>query len=67
MDRGLARHTFPRMLAAIFNLNGHATYVHWHFIQLSVPNLIVLILMIVVFIAAILLPFPGHRQTGGPS
>ncbi len=48
------------MSAAIFNLNGHATYVHWHFIQLSVPNVVVLVLMVIVFFAAILLPFPKH-------
>jgi hypothetical protein len=49
------------MPAAIFNLNHHASYVHWHFIQLSVSNLIVIVLMVIVFVAAILLPFPGHR------
>jgi membrane protein YqaA with SNARE-associated domain len=51
-------------MAAIFDLNHHATYVHWHFIELSVANLVVIVLMLVVFLAAILLPFPGtHRGT----
>ena len=54
-------------MAAIFNLNHAAHYVHWHFIQISVPNVIVIVLMIVVFFAAILLPFPGHRAGGGSS
>jgi len=49
------------MSAAIFDLNHHASYVHWHFIELSVSNVIVIVLMFVVFFAAILLPFPGHR------
>jgi hypothetical protein len=55
------------MSAAIFNLNHHASYVHWHFIQLSVSNLIVIVLMAIVFVAAILLPFPGHRRAGDAS
>jgi hypothetical protein len=45
---------------AIFDLNGPAHYVHWHFFQMSVANVTVILLMIAVFVAAILLPFP-HR------
>ena len=52
-------------MAAVFNLNHHATYVHWHFIQLSVSNLVVIVVMLVVFAAAILVPFPGHNKGGG--
>ena len=52
-------------MAAVFNLNGHASYVHWHFITLSVSNLIVIALMLVVFVAAIALPFPGSRSDRG--
>ena len=37
-----------------------AHYVHWHFFQMSVANIVVILLMIAVFVAAILLPFP-HR------
>ena len=51
-------------MAAVFNLNHHASYVHWHFIQLSVSNLVVIILMLAVFVVAILAPFPGHRTRG---
>ncbi len=47
-------------MAAIFNLNHHASYVHWHFIELSVSNLIVIVLMVIVFWAAILIRFPSH-------
>ena len=50
-------------MAAIFNLNHHASYVHWHFIQLSVSNLLVIVVMLAVFAAAILAPFPGHKRT----
>lgn len=49
------------ILGAVFNLNHPAHYVHWHAIQLSVPNLIVIVLMLIVFALAIVLPFPVHR------
>jgi hypothetical protein len=51
-------------MAAVFNLNNHATYVHWHFINLSLSNLIVVAVMFVVFALAIALPFPHHEGTG---
>lgn len=51
-------------MAAILDLNHHASYVHWHFINLSVSNLLVIIAMFVVFFAAILAPFPHSRATG---
>ena len=49
-------------MAAIVDLNHHASYIHWHFVQLSVSNLIVIVVMLVVFAAAILLPFPKGRE-----
>ena len=48
-------------LAAIINLNHPASYVHLGFFQMSVSNLVVIVLMIVIFAAAIALPFPGSR------
>jgi hypothetical protein len=50
------------LLAALINLGGTGHYVHWGFIEISVANLVVIALMIVVFVLAILLPFP--RQGG---
>ncbi len=35
-----------------------ATYLHWAFILISVPNLIVLAVMVILFIAALVVPFP---------
>ena len=49
-------------LAAIVNLNHAPSYVHWGFFQMSVSNIVVIGLMIVVFAAAIALPFPGSRR-----
>jgi len=51
-------------MAAVFNLNHHASYVHWHFIQLSVSNVIVIALTLIVFALAILVPFPRHGPGG---
>jgi hypothetical protein len=47
---------------AVFNLNDPAHYVHWHFFQMSVANVVVILLMIAVFVAAILLPFPRRGR-----
>lgn len=54
-------------MAAIFNLNNPAHTVHWHFISLSVANVIVVVIMFVVFALAIALPFPGHNSRGDSS
>ncbi len=56
---------FGALLAALVNLGGSGNYIHWGFIQISVANFVVIILMVVVFVLAILLPFPkrkGDRQ-----
>lgn len=50
------------VLAAPVDLNGPGEYVHWGVIQLSVANLVVIGLMVIVFVAALLLPFPGGRR-----
>jgi hypothetical protein len=52
----------PPLLAV--GLNGTGYFIHWGFFQISLANLIVIILMIVVFILALLLPFPGGRDHG---
>jgi hypothetical protein len=49
--------------AALFDLNNPAEYLHWHFFQMSVANFVVIVLMIVVFIAAILIPFPERERS----
>lgn len=48
------------MTAAIFNLNHPAHTVHWHFFLMSVSNVVVIVVMLIVFVLAILVPFPGH-------
>jgi hypothetical protein len=50
------------LTAAPVNLNHPGHYVHWGVIQISVANLLVIALMIVIFVLALLLPFPGSRN-----
>jgi uncharacterized iron-regulated membrane protein len=44
------------------NLNHPGHYVHWGVVQISVANLVVVLVMIAIFVAAVLLPFPGNRR-----
>lgn len=59
--------------SAVFNLNHPAHTVDWEFIHLSVANVVVIGMMLIVFLLAILLPFPGAakrdaaRRGGGAS
>jgi hypothetical protein len=56
------------VLGAIVNLNHPAHTVDWSFIHLSVANVVVIVLMLIVFVLAIVLPFPGAaRRRGGAS
>ena len=50
------------LLGALINLNGPGRYVHWGFIQISVANLLLIGLMILVFVAALLIPFHGRKK-----
>jgi hypothetical protein len=52
-------------MAAIFNLNHPAHTVHWHFFTMTVANVVVIILMLIIFALAILLPFPGSHGSRG--
>lgn len=49
------------LLATLVNLNRPGRYIHWGFIQLSLANLIVIVLMVIVFVLAIVLPFPRRK------
>ncbi len=50
------------LMAAPVNLNHVGHYVTWGVIQVSVANLVVIATMVVVFLLALLLPFPRGRQ-----
>jgi hypothetical protein len=67
MPRALARWTIPLDMAAIFNLNHPAHVITWHFISLSVANVVVIVVMLVVFVLAIVIPFPRGEEEEGPA
>jgi hypothetical protein len=43
-------------------MNDPAPYVHWGFILISLPNLVLIGVMVLIFIAALVAPFPGHSR-----
>lgn len=49
------------LLASLVNLGGTGRYIHWGVIQISLANLIVILVMIVMLVAAIAIPFPKHQ------
>jgi hypothetical protein len=50
------------MPAALVNLNGPDTYLHWGFILISLANFLVIVAMLVLFVLAITLPFVHVRR-----
>ncbi|HTJ67060.1 MAG TPA: hypothetical protein VL551_05980 [Actinospica sp.] len=56
----MSMHVQP-VLAAPVDLNGPGHYLNWGVIQLSVANLVVVAVMVVIFLVALLLPFPKGR------
>jgi ABC-type proline/glycine betaine transport system permease subunit len=49
------------LLAALVNLGGTGKYISWGVLQISLANLIIIAVMIVMLVAAIMLPFPKHE------
>jgi hypothetical protein len=47
-------------------LDTPATYLNWNFILISVPNLLMIIGMVVVFVVALFAPFPSHDEAAEP-
>lgn len=39
-----------------------AGFVHWGFVNLSVPNVIVILVMLIVFVLALVVPFPKDES-----
>jgi hypothetical protein len=39
-----------------------AGYLHWGFILISIPNLLVIGLMVVLFALALVIPLPGSKE-----
>jgi hypothetical protein len=47
-------------------MDAPAPYFHWGFIQISLPNLVVIGVMLLLFALALVLPFPGHADANDP-
>ncbi|HXC85915.1 MAG TPA: cytochrome b N-terminal domain-containing protein [Trebonia sp.] len=47
------------------DLNSPGSYVNWSIFTVSVANLVLIAVMVVIFGAALLLPFPGRRKGSG--
>src|ERR1700722_1058269 len=56
---GSARQPF---LASAINTNSPSTLLHWSIFQVTVANLVLIAVMVVIFGAALLLPFPQGRR-----
>jgi hypothetical protein len=55
-------------LVAAVDLNGPGHYLHWGSIfTISVANLALVAVMVVLFAAALLIPFPGHSRSEEPT
>jgi len=52
---------------AAVDLNQPGTYLHWSIFEISVANLVVIAVMVVIFGAALLLPFPHRSRTLPPA
>jgi len=51
-----------QLVEALGSLDGKPHYIHHGWFLISVANLVVIVLMIVVFVLAIFLRFPGERD-----
>ena len=49
-------------VGALVPLDTLGHYVQWHWIEICVANLMVIVLMVVTFVVALLAPFPGRRR-----
>ncbi|HEX2806650.1 MAG TPA: hypothetical protein VHN80_10820 [Kineosporiaceae bacterium] len=47
--------------AGVIDLNGTGSYISWGVIQISWANAVVVLLMLIVFVLALVLPFPGRH------
>jgi hypothetical protein len=43
-------------------LSGRAYFLHWGVIQISLANFVIIVAMVVIFVLALILPFPHGRD-----
>ncbi len=49
------------MLGSLINMSKPGHFIHWGFLQISMANAVLIVLMVIVFIAAIAIPY-RHRK-----
>src|ERR1700677_4720268 len=49
-------------ISNVVNLNGPGRYLHWSIFTISEANLVLIAVMVVIFGAALVIPFPGHGR-----
>ena len=47
-------------------MDAPAPYIHWGFILISLPNFLVIVVMLLLFVLALVLPFPSHGTREHP-
>jgi hypothetical protein len=52
------------LISTVVNLNAPGRYLHWSIFIVSEANLVLIVVMVVIFGAALLIPFPGHTRRG---
>ena len=58
----------PQSRPLAIDINGTGTFVHWSIFTVSVANLVLIAVMVVIFGAALLFPFPrGRREEPAPA
>lgn len=53
------------MIEAAWPALAAGRYVHWGVIQISLTNLLIIVAMVVLFVIALLAPFPKGKQRNG--
>lgn len=53
------------MVFLAISLDHPAKFFNWGFISISIPNLIMIGIIIVLFVLALVVPFPSHDKTKG--
>ena len=46
--------------------SGAGRYIDWGVVHISVTNLLIIVLMVITFVVALLVPFPGTGEEWGP-
>ena len=50
------------MISAHGLLSRHAYFLHWGVVQISLTNFVIIVLMLVIFALALMVPFPHGRS-----